>query len=357
MTVYTGGEVIAGRYRVDAFHGEGGMQEVYRATDLTFRRVVALKVPKNASAQKRFKDSAKLAAQVNHPNVAKTLDFFVDDDREHLAEEFIDGEDIGQALARYGIFDPFLAAHLFHHLAKGVAASHAAGVFHRDLKPSNILISREVWPRVAKVTDFGIAIMTADHIIEAIKFGISKSLSTSRTLVGAIPYMAPELIKTPKEAGLAADVWAIGAMLYEFLTGTKPFGEDLAAVAEILAGNLPAGPVSMGNQGQFGVAIDELWSIITACLNMNPKNRPKAKDVCDACGRLCYSAYHREEGIVVRYFIKNMAIGFISRAKGDDVFFHRDSFYGLMPKVNQNVVFSCFEGGGAPRAHPVVPMK
>jgi eukaryotic-like serine/threonine-protein kinase len=168
--------------------------------------------------------------------------------------------------------------------------------------------------------------------------------------------MAPELIRAPKDADMEADVWALGAILYEFIAGSLPFGESLAAVANILSGKPPTKPVALGNSGQYGAAIDALWSIVVSCLTSDPAGRPKAADVCTLCETLCYSAYEREIGTIARYFIDEKSIGFIRRDGGGDVFFHKDSYYGIKPTVGQRVVFSCFDGGGAPRAHPVVPI-
>ena len=137
-------DLIDNRYEILGFIGEGGMQQVYRALDLVLRREVALKVPKNSSAQKRFKRSAVVSAKVNHPNVAKTLDYIETDLSPYLIEEFISGKDLKEGLLQQlGIVDPYLTAKILHHLAKGVAASHNAGVIHRDLKPSNIMFTGE----------------------------------------------------------------------------------------------------------------------------------------------------------------------------------------------------------------------
>src|SRR5688572_11218649 len=111
------------------------MQQAFRANDLALQREVALKAPKNTTAEKRFKRSAVLSARVNHPHVAKTLDYFEDNGRPFLIEELVEGKDLHEALIeKASVIDPFLAARIFHYLAKGIAASHHAGVIHRDLK-------------------------------------------------------------------------------------------------------------------------------------------------------------------------------------------------------------------------------
>ena len=124
------GDVIGDRYEIQADVGEGGMQFVYAAYDRLIGRMVALKTPKNSSATKRFKRSAIVAAKVNHPNIAKTLDYVRGEgESRYLIEELIEGQDLQDALLRRsGCLDPFSAAKVFHYLAKGVAAAHHAGV-------------------------------------------------------------------------------------------------------------------------------------------------------------------------------------------------------------------------------------
>ena len=128
------GDLIGDRYEIRADVGEGGMQFVYAAYDRLIGRMVALKTPKNKSATKRFKRSAIVAAKVNHPNIAKTLDYVRAGEDRYLIEELIEGQDLQDALLRRsGCLDPFSAAKVFHYLVRGVAAAHHAGVVHRDL--------------------------------------------------------------------------------------------------------------------------------------------------------------------------------------------------------------------------------
>ena len=130
-------------------------------------------------------------------------------------EEFIAGRDLQKVLVReFELIEPYLAARVFHHLCKGLAAAHHAGVMHRDLKPSNLMVVGSAKLDQVKITDFGIAKMAEEELVEAAEGGES-SITGSKTMVGALPYMAPEAISTPKQAGQPADIWAAGAMLYE----------------------------------------------------------------------------------------------------------------------------------------------
>jgi len=199
--LHKAGDIIGDRYLVLGFIGQGGMQEVYQAEDKLLGKIVALKAHKNLSAQKRFKRSAVVSAKVNHPNVAKTLDYVdVDENHAYLVEEYIPGKDLSRVLREdLPLLDPQIVARIFHHLARGLAASHHAGVIHRDLKPSNVMSVDGALVSDVKITDFGIAKMAEEEIAEAAEGG-EESLTASQTAIGALPYMAPEIISCRKAA-------------------------------------------------------------------------------------------------------------------------------------------------------------
>lgn len=342
---------IIGRYQVLSYINEGGMQYVYAANDLLLGRVVALKTPKNTSALKRFKRSAAMSAKVNHPNVAKTLDYIESDDRPYLIEELIQGHDFKSSFLKYmKVIDPYLAARIFHHLAKGLAAAHHANVIHRDLKPTNIMVSDDPHFSEIKITDFGIAKLANDELTEAAEGG-EDSITASQTAMGALPYMAPEAIETPKEVGLQADVWSIGAMMYELVTGDKPFGTGLKAVTRISKADPPEFPEFLTKNTQFSPLSSRLKEIILLCLQKDPTLRPTADQLVGLCSALCYPIVERCVGRV--RLIKYNSWGFITN-KDEDIFFHLNSVYGQQPKEGDDVVFSKFTGGGAWRAHPVI---
>lgn len=346
------GDVIGGRYKIAAFVGQGGMQYVYKAVDLVMLRDVALKTPKNSSATKRFKRSAIVAAKVNHHNVAKTLDYIREGDNRYLIEEFVEGKDLQEALLKNNSFiDPYLAARIFHYLAKGLAAAHHANVVHRDLKPTNIMIGGGYSLSEIKITDFGIAKMADEELIDAAEGGES-TMTTSQTAVGALPYMAPEAIERPREVGPPADVWSIGAMIFQLVTGQLPFGSGLKAVMRILREPPSVIPVFVLANPQFSPLANDLLSIALACMNKDSAARPTADDLVMSCGRLCYARSARTEGVISEFNYK--AWGYINSNR-PRVFFHRSSVYGPKPIVDgSKVLFSSYSGGGADRAHPVV---
>jgi serine/threonine protein kinase len=350
------GDLFIDRYKILNYVDEGGMQQVYAATDLAFNRKVALKVPKNPSAEKRFARSARMSAKVIHANVAKTLDYFEIAGRSYLIEEFIEGTHLRKQLdSKFEYMDPHLAAHLIHNVVKGVAASHHVKVFHRDLKPHNIMVSADAGLTAIKITDFGIAKLAEEEFAEALKDG-QDSITSSQTVLGALPYMAPELIEK-SSGGLPADIWAVGAILYHLLDGKPPFGVGLKAVASILEAKLPSKPDLLTRKIQFRSLGEGLWHTIALCLQRDPSSRPSADKLAEICASFCYSDAERLDGEIVEYRKGKGDWGSIQAANGKKIFFHADSFYGLKPKENMKVSFSAFTGYPRDRAFPVLPLK
>lgn len=351
-------ELMAGttvnRYTIVKEIGEGGMQKVFLAKDNILDRHVALKTPKNKSAEKRFHRSAVLASKVNHPNVAKTLDYFIEDEREFLTEEFIDGVDLDQAiLNNYTSVDPYLTAKIFHNLSKALSASHHVDVIHRDLKPSNIMVTGGVSATGIKITDFGISKMAGDEIDEAAKNG-EGSITSSQTAMGALPYMAPEIIKSQGRVSKPSDVWALGAMMFRILSGEYPFGTGYMAIPGILTGKPVPYPDFITSNEQFEPLAKDIIKIIDSCLTLDPAKRPTADKLVSLCGQLCYSVCEREQGIIGD---TRLAYGFIRVDHQPQVFFHYDSVYGSKPVSKDKVIFAKYLGGGHDRAHPVIKAK
>lgn len=350
------GQILISRYEIIGEIGQGGMQQVFLCKDRALNRQLALKVPINASAQKRFERSARLSAAIAHPNIAKTLDYGSEGDLEFLIEELIPGHDLQHRIdSDFGRLDPHMTAHLVHHLSKAVAAMNRQSVIHRDLKPSNIMVSDDDGMIDVKVTDFGVATMADAEINAAVDGGLS-SIAASKTVVGALAFMAPELIKkgSAVERG-KCDVWSIGALLYYLLFGDYPFGKELAAIQNILNGTYPDRTVQVNTTKiQFRDLVSSLWEITKLCLNSSVPDRPTADDVVSLFSKITYSIAKRNFGHISYLNSGTGAWGFIRpEVGGRDVFFHFDSFIGGQPCVGMRVTYSSFPGQPQERAFPV----
>lgn len=210
------GEVLEGRYRIDALIAYGGMATVYRGYDLRLGREVAVKIlyPHLASSFGRhFVGEARQAAQVNHPHVVTIHDFGVSDDQPFLVMEHITGHSARDLLTACGTLTPEQACALLQPVASGLAAAHDAGIVHGDLKPENILIGDD--GRV-KITDFGLA-RAAE--------GDGRGLTVVGGLIGTPAYLSPEYVEGQGRSK-AGDIYAFGIIAYELVTGTPPFTGD-----------------------------------------------------------------------------------------------------------------------------------
>ena len=205
-----------------------------------------------------------------------------------------------------------------------------------------------------KITDFGIAKMAEEELVEAIKDGDEASMSKSLTALGALPYMAPEVLITPREVSYPADIWSLGAMMYELLTGKKPFGTGYIVVHNIIEAIPPIFPTFITNKAQFSYLSIELIRLILSCLQKDAASRPTADQLVEHCGTLCYPTTERHVGTVRE--IKYNAWGFISN-ENPDVFFNLASVYGENPVAGNSVWFSKYPGEPNWRAHPVVCLK
>jgi tRNA A-37 threonylcarbamoyl transferase component Bud32 len=252
--------------------GRGTMGVVYQARHTRLNRLVALKMALGGRAEAkdliRFLAEAEAVAAVKHPNVVQVYDYGDSDGHAFMALEFCPGGSLAQKLRDGTQLSPRDAADLMGRIAAGVAAAHEQGIVHRDLKPGNVLLTEEGEPKVA---DFGLA-----------KRGTSE-LTATQAVMGTPSYMSPEQAggKT-KFVGPQADVWALGAMLYECLTGERPFpGETMD---EVLAKVLTSDPRPVGSLAA-GTPRD-LDLICRTCLEKNPADRyPSARELADDLGR------------------------------------------------------------------------
>ena len=223
MPVPTGSRL--NHYEVVALLGEGGMGEVYRATDLKLQRQVALKVlPSDVAAdperRDRFRTEARAIAALNHPNIVTIYSVEESDGLDFLTMELVEGRTLTAVLAGGGrqSMDQFLAVAL--PLSDAVGAAHAAGITHRDLKPHNVMLGRE---NRLKVLDFGLAKRSAGALAAS---DAPTTLKTREGLVmGTVPYMSPEQIEG-QVVDARSDIFSLGVIFYEMTTGRRPFSGD-----------------------------------------------------------------------------------------------------------------------------------
>jgi GAF domain-containing protein len=218
--------VLEKRYRLDQLIGRGGMGAVYEARDMQLDRTVAVKIllgrdfgdPK---ALRRFHREARAAARLNHPNIVSVYDFGpVEGQGAYLVMERIYGITLRDVLERDRVIAPALAADLFAQLLDGIAAAHSEGVVHRDLKPGNVIAQQSGAPAfMVKILDFGLAKLdSADRLA-------SETMTAPGAVMGTLGYMSPEQL-LGGEVDHRADLFAIGVMLAEVLTGRRPFEGD-----------------------------------------------------------------------------------------------------------------------------------
>src|SRR5262245_47208060 len=202
------GVVFGTRYRMVTRIGRGGMGDVWQADDLVLESPVALKLIHAAGpdARQRILNEVRLARRITHPAVCRVFDFGEADGRAFYSMELVAGEDLATALRRVGRLPSEKVIDIAHQLCAGLAAAHAQRVLHRDLKPANILIDND--GRV-RITDFGIAITGAED--------------GEGALIGTPGYMAPEQFERGAELSERTDIYALGVVLYELLTGQHPF--------------------------------------------------------------------------------------------------------------------------------------
>lgn len=255
---FTPGQVIAERYRVVALAGRGGMGEVYRAEDLTLGQAVAIKflpesLSQDAAALARFHSEVRVARQVSHPNVCRVFDIGDADGMPFLSMEYVDGEDLASVVRRIGRLSPERATEIARQISAGLAAAHERGVIHRDLKPANVMLDGA---GKIRVTDFGLA-------------GIAASIQGADVRAGTPAYMAPEQL-AGKEVTAKSDIYSLGLILYEILTGKRAF--EASTLPELMR---LRESTAITNPSTLVRDLDPLIErVILRCLERDPAQRP-----------------------------------------------------------------------------------
>jgi eukaryotic-like serine/threonine-protein kinase len=255
-------EVLGERYQLGDPIGRGGMATIYRGQDMRMDRVVAIKVLREVYSTDpkfvtRFQREAKAASALQHPNIVQVYDYGQTDGNYFIVMELIEGTDLRRYLRSRGVLAIDRAIIIAHDVALGLGAAHRRGIVHRDVKPQNVLVGRD---GSIKLTDFGIASVYKDINAER--------LTTTGMTLGTVQYYAPEQAQG-EIVSPAADVYALGIVMYEMLTGRTPFdGDTPVAVAMQHIQDLPTPPT------YFNPNIPPaLEKIILCCLEKEPERR------------------------------------------------------------------------------------
>jgi tRNA A-37 threonylcarbamoyl transferase component Bud32/TolB-like protein len=269
-------QVLAGRFRIVRRIAQGGMGEVWEAEDLEFVgervavKTIRPEIARDTWAVSRFRREIQLGKKVTHPNVCRVFDLFRHDDLTFLTMELLPGETLAVRIARSGPMPPAAAAPIARQITAALAAAHAAGVIHGDFKSSNVMVTGEGEGARAVVTDFGLA--------RPERPGSDRTSSASVSFGGTPAYMAPEQVNGGKPS-IAGDVYALGVVLYEMVTGRLPFAGETPFAAALTSAPPPS-------PRRFAPDLDPAWErTILRCLAAAPRDRfSRAGEVLRALG-------------------------------------------------------------------------
>jgi serine/threonine protein kinase/beta-lactam-binding protein with PASTA domain len=253
------GSTLGGRYRLLELLGQGGMATIYRARDAQLERDVAVKLLRPEFGQDpdflaRFRDEARAAASLSHPNVVQVYDFGEDTSGPYIVMELVEGQDLAQIIRDNGPLAPRQAARVAADTARALQVAHFRGIVHRDVKPSNILVGR-------------------DGRVHVADFGIARAMSESQvtlpgTTMGSVHYFSPEQARG-EPATAASDIYSLGIVLFETLTGKRPFsGDGAAAIALARLTTTPPLPSSLRPS-----VPPELDTIVQRAMALEPEAR------------------------------------------------------------------------------------
>ncbi|HVY44480.1 MAG TPA: serine/threonine-protein kinase, partial [Minicystis sp.] len=265
------GQVLGGKFRVERVLGTGGMGVVVAAFHLQLEQRVALKflLPEAAKEEQvvqRFAREARAAAKIQSEHVARVLDVgTLDTGAPYMVMEYLEGRDLDDAIKADGPLPVQVAVGYLMQACEAVAEAHALGIVHRDLKPANLFVAeRADGKRSIKVLDFGIS-----KVLPHAQASAEPSLTATSAIMGSPMYMSPEQLRSSRDVDVRADIWALGIVLYEMLTGANPF--ESGTVAEVCASILKDKPKPLSALRDD--VPDGLEAVILRCIEKDPDKR------------------------------------------------------------------------------------
>ncbi len=255
---------VAG-YRLAGLIGSGGMGEVYKAYNSSLNRFAAVKILYQKEFTERFRNEAYIQSSVNHPNIARLYEFTVVDDKPCIVMEYVEGESLDAILRRKGRLQNEQTENILRQVVAALAYLNKRDIMHRDIKPQNFKVQPD---GIVKMLDFGIA-----------KYKYSPKLTQLGFVVGTLEYLAPEQFEQQPE--LKSDIWGLGVMTYELLTGYMPFeaSNPVTLRSKITKGSFTNPKILIPEIS------DKLCLIIDKCLRVNPANRITAAEIESILGR------------------------------------------------------------------------
>jgi len=265
------GTLLDGKYRIDSFLSAGGMGSVYRALHVMLDKTVAVKVIRNELVTSdevvaRFQREARAASNLHHPNIVSVYDLGqTSDGTLYIAMEFIDGPSLKEVIRRNGPLTPWESIDILRQVASALSSAHQKQIVHRDLKSDNLMLQSEGGRKIVKLVDFGIA-KTFDETTQ---------LTAAGYLLGTPHYMSPEQA-AGKPVDHRADLYSLGVILYEMITGEVPFGDGaLTSVLVRLATEVPPAPSARRPDARVSPALD---AVAMRCLEKDPDRRFQSAD-------------------------------------------------------------------------------
>jgi tRNA A-37 threonylcarbamoyl transferase component Bud32 len=264
------GDVLAGKYRIERLIGQGGMGAVFAAEHMLLNQRVAVKLllgelASSGEAQARFMNEARAAARIHGEHVARVLDIGqLATGVPYMVLEYLEGADLAQIRLRRGALSVSEVADYALQALDALAQAHAAGIVHRDLKPANLFLAkRHDGTHVVKVLDFGIS-------KNLTPFGSSpQGITNTRAILGSPEYMSPEQLRTPRGVDARTDIWSMGVILYELLTGAMPFAGE--AIGELFMQIMERTPPPVRSlRSDIPAALD---AAVARCLVRDPNGR------------------------------------------------------------------------------------